>query len=131
MRLNKEYLLELAEKKEKIAIHTETQEQWNEILDVFRNSKFTCNIQNKEFERYREESCINPSYKSMDRISFGNLKFYQEENYKILSYSEVCTEETTLELDKDFLIAQRGKHVVVNCKTQEEWNNIVKTLGVE
>lgn len=98
MKLNKEYLLELAEKREKIAIHTETQEQWNEILDVFRNSKFTCTIQNKAFKGYEEKSTISLSHLIMDRISFGNITFHQKEGYKILSYEDCCKKEIKEEL---------------------------------
>lgn len=98
MKVNKEYLLELAEKREKIAIYTETQEQWNEILDVLRNSKFTCTIQNKQFESYREKSTINLSFLQANKIVFSSLEYHKKEGFKILSYSDVCINKENLEL---------------------------------
>ncbi len=94
-------LLEKA-KTEKIAIHTPTEEQAISLLNELNKKGFTWVSGEKltdmaRYEYYKEKTCytFHDIYgKLLDKeIMYCSLKWYQDEGYTIIEFSEIDFEE--------------------------------------
>lgn len=71
---------DLQQKPKNQAVHCTTQEEWDFVLSKFNPSGLL-----KEWNSYKEKSCIN-----LNAGWYSELSFYIELNYQILSFQEWC-----------------------------------------
>ena len=67
----------------KQAVHCETQEQWNFVIE-----KVGYSLCKNDFNEYKSESCVILNSKN----HMGSLKWATKENYQILSFSDWCAQ---------------------------------------
>jgi hypothetical protein len=68
-------------KGKKVAIHCPNQGLWNKVVSLIPK----CRLQNREWDNYKERSCINHNEYNG---SYGYVDFYKNEGYQIITAEE-------------------------------------------
>ena len=84
-------LLERA-KTEKIAIHTPTEKQAKTLLKALNKSGYVWKSGNKltattYYNAYKENACYTFGFDK--KVMFGLLKFYEDEGYAIIEFTDI------------------------------------------
>ena len=84
---------------EKVAINVETQQEWNEFMELLEEETECKWMGGKlptyfdHWRRYQDESSIAFNFRDDNTLSFATSDFFKEEGYEVIKYKDLIKEK--------------------------------------